>query len=381
MNKITYVALDVHKKNIVMGESKKPGESEIGGEFLNIDSGIKKLLKKLKKISGESEVMICYEAGPCGYALKRILNKNGYNCEVVAPSLIPAKSGDRIKTDKRDAKKLARLFRANELTFINVPDEDQESIRDFIRCREDIMSDLKRVKQRLNHFLIRHGFHYSGTNWTKGYLIWMKSIKFDNNRLVLTLSQYVNQMELLSIQLNDMDKAIEEIALTNEYKEKVNALCAFKGIGTLSAMILISEIIDFNRFSNPKDLMAYLGMVPSEFSSGGKTKKGSITKCGNTRARRILIEAAHHSRHKPIIGMKMTKDLEKVNSDLRIAPTKALKRLHKRYYYLIFKGKPIQVAVVAVARELVGFLWHNMIIVEEQSNKSGKNKLDYSIAS
>ncbi len=377
MNKITYVALDVHKKNIVMAASKKSGSSEFAGDFLNTDAGVKKFIKKLKKISEESEVEICYEAGPCGYALKRILNKHGYKCEVAAPSLIPTKSGDRIKTDKRDAKKLARLFRANELTFISVPNEDQESIRDFVRCREDLMTDLKKVKQRLNHFLIRHGYHYSGTNWTKGHLAWVKGINFENNRLKLTLSQYVNQMEYLSIQLSDMDNAIEEIASTDEYRERVNALCAFKGIRTLSAMILISEIIDFSRFNDPRDLMAYLGMVPSEYSSGGKIKKGSITKCGNTRARRVLIESAHHSRHKPVIGATMKQDLEMVDSDLRIAPVKALNRLHKRYYHFIFKGKPIQVAVVAVARELIGFLWHNMIIVEGRSDGLENADLNY----
>lgn len=157
MKKVNYIALDVHKKNIIMAESRKAGESAFIGEFINIDSGIKKLIKKLKKISEKFEVKICYEAGPCGFALKRILDKYGFHCEVVAPSLIPIKSGDKIKTDKRDAKKLARLYRACELTFISVPDEAQESIRDYVRCREDLMTDVKRVKQRLSHFLLRHG--------------------------------------------------------------------------------------------------------------------------------------------------------------------------------------------------------------------------------
>ncbi len=167
MSNVTHVAFDVHKKNIVMAVSYRPGESEVTGDFLNLESGIKKLLKKLNKLSEETEVKICYEAGPCGYALKRILNNKGFTCEVVAPSLIPTKTGDKIKTDKRDAMKLARLFRAGELTFISVPDEEQESVRDFIRCREDVMTDLRRVRQRLSHFLIRHDYHYEGTNWTQ----------------------------------------------------------------------------------------------------------------------------------------------------------------------------------------------------------------------
>jgi len=381
MSKITYVALDVHKKKIVMAKSEKRGESEFVGEYLNYDSGVKKLVKKLKKISEESEVVICYEAGPCGYVLKRVLNKHGFSCEVAAPSLIPTKSGDKIKTDKRDAKKLARLFRSGELTFISVPDEEKESLRDFMRCREDIMTDLKRVKQRLNHFLIRHGYHYMGSNWTKSHLAWIMGIKLGDNRLELTLTHYINQIEYLSVQLYDMDNIIEDIASSEEYREKVKALCAFKGIGVLTAMILISEIFDFSRFSDPRDLMAYLGMVPSEYSSGPNVKRGPITKCGNTRARRVLIEAAHHCRHKPLITAQMKRDLEAVDAELRIAPIKAMKRLNKRYYYLIFKGKPIQVAVVSVARELIGFLWHNMIIVEGRSNNSRRTILNCDLAS
>lgn len=381
MNKVTHLALDVHKKKIVMAKSEKLGESEFIGEFINLDSGVKKLVKKLKKISEDSEVLICYEAGPCGYALKRVLNRHGFSCEVAAPSLIPTKSGDRIKTDKRDAKKLARLFRSGELTFISVPDEEKESLRDFMRCREDIMTDLKRVKQRLNHFLIRHGYHYMGSNWTKSHLAWIMGIKLEDKRLELTLTHYINQIEYLRVQLSDMDMMIEDIGSSDEYREKVKALCVFKGIGVLTAMILISEIFDFSRFSDPRDLMAYLGMVPSEYSSGANVKRGPITKCGNARARRVLIEAAHHCRHKPLITAQMKSDLEAVDAELRIAPIKAMKRLNKRYYYLIFKGKPTQVVVVSVARELIGFLWHNMIIVEGRSNNSEKSILNCDLAS
>ncbi len=369
MSKINYISLDVHKKNIVMAECKEPGISEFIGEFFNTDAGVKKLLKKLKKISEEYEVKICYEAGPCGYALKRILDKRGFYCEVVAPSLIPVRTGDRIKTDKRDAKKLARLSRANELTFITVPLEHKESVRDFVRCREDIMIDLKRAKQRLNHFLIRRGYHYSGSNWTLGHYQWLKQINFKDSNLNKTMGYYLNEIEFLNIQLNDMDKEIEEIALTDEYREKVNSLRAFRGIGTLTAMIIISEVIDFIRFENPKDLMAYLGVIPSEYSSSDTIKKGAITKCGNKRVRRALVEAAHHYRHKPVISYRMKKDLENTDNELRIAPVKALKRLNKRYYHLLLNGKPKQITVVAVARELLGFIWHNMVIVEKRDLK------------
>lgn len=364
MKNLSYIALDVHKKNIIMGESRETGKSEIAGEYFNTDSGVKKLIKKLKKISEEFEIKICYEAGPCGFALKRILDKYGFYCEIVAPSLVPVKAGDKIKTDKRDAKKLAKLFRAGELTFITVPDEIKESVRDLIRCRDDMMTDLKRTKQRLNHFLIRHGYHYPGSNWTEGHYRWINQIDFKNMRLTQTLAYYFNELEFLNMQLKDMDKSIEKIALTDEYISKVNSLCAFRGIGTLTAMIIISEIVDFNRFSNPRELMAYIGMVPREYSSGGTVKKGSITKCGNKRVRKALVEAAHHYRHKPNITIKMKKNLENTEAELRLAPVKALKRLHNKYFQLLFRGKPVQVAVVAVARELCGFIWNNMIIIE-----------------
>lgn len=369
MNKICYIGLDVHKKNIVMGESTEAGKGNMTGEFLNTDSGVNKLLKKLKQVSCEFDVKICYEAGPCGFTLKRVLEKHGFICDIAAPSLIPQKAGDKIKTDKRDAIKLARLYRAGELTFISVPDEAKEAVRDLVRCRNDIMTDLKRAKQRLNHFFLRHGYSYPGTNWTQGHYKWISQIDIKNSILNSTLAHYFNEIEFLNMQLDDIDKEIATIAATEPYREKVKALCAFRGIATLTAMILISEIVDFSRFSNPKELMAYLGIVPSEYSSGGSVKKGSITKCGNKQARRALVEAAHHYRHQPKITAKMKKDIENTKEELRIAPVKSLHRLHKKYYHLIFKGKPTQVAVTAVARELVGFIWYNMVLIEKGSVK------------
>jgi transposase len=347
-----------------MGESKEAGKAEICGEFLNTEAGVKKLIKKLNQLSEKYTLEICYEAGPCGFALKRILDKQGFYCEIVAPSLIPQRAGNKIKTDKRDAKKLARLFRAGELTFITVPDEGKESARDLVRCREDMMNNLKRTKQRLNHFLMRHGYHYHGSNWTIGHFKWLQQIELKDTLLDKTMSFYLNEINYLVLQLKDMDKEIHQLAETKRYKEKVDVLCAYRGIGVLTAMILITEIIDFKRFRDPRELMAYLGMVPSEYSSGSTVKKGSITKCGNKRARRALVEAAHHSRHKPVITITMKNDLQKIREHLRMTPVKAMKRLHSRYYHLLFKGKITQVAVVAVARELAGFIWHSMVMLE-----------------
>lgn len=370
MRMINYIGLDVHKKSIVMAISKEPGRADLIGEYPNIDKGVKAIINKLKQFSETCELKICYEAGPCGYALMRILVNHGFSCEIAAPSLIPIQVGNKIKTDKRDAMKLARLYRAGELTFIMVPDDKREAIRDLVRSREDVMTDLKKAKQRLNHFLIRHGFHYSGTNWTCGHSKWINQLDLGNNYLNKTLYYYHNEIEFLTIQLNDMDREIEEIGVSDEYREKVEALCAFRGVGILTAMVIISEVIDFTRFSNPKEMMAYLGIVPSEYSSGGSVKKGAITKCGNKRVRRVLIEAAHHYRHKPIVSTKMKLDLEKVKPELQQAPIKALNRLYHRYYHLLLKGKNTQVTVVAIARELLGFLWHNMVTLETQETGS-----------
>jgi len=364
-NNIKHVGMDVHKKNIVVAESSELGKGRFVGEYENTDGGLKKLMKQLKAMKKESEIKICYEAGPCGYALKRIFDKQGFVCEIVAPSLIPVKSGSRVKTDKRDAIKLATLYGANQLTFVSVPDEQKEAVRDLIRCREDLKSDIKRVKQRLNQFLLRRGYTYPGSNWTLSHMAWVRKIEFDDPCVRKTCEQYINQKELLEVQLAELDKEIEAIAQTDEYKDKVTALCAFKGIGLLSAMIILSEVVSFSRFQKAEELMSYLGMVPSEYSSGGHVSKGAITKTGNTRARRALIEAAWHYRHPAVITQRMRKSLEVIDAPLRLPPTKGLKRLNKKYHHLLFKGKMPQKAIVAVARELSGFIWDSMVTLEQ----------------
>lgn len=369
-NNSRYIGMDVHKKNIVVAESIRLGKGEIVGEYENTENGVRKLIKQLKVMKKDKEVKICYEAGPCGYALKRTLDKHGFDCDIVAPSLIPVQSGKRVKTDKRDAIKLATLYGANQLTFISVPDKQKEAVRDLIRCREDVKSDIKRVRQRLNHFLIRHGHIYTRCNWTQVHMQWMKKITFTEPCAQKTFEQYINQKELLETQLIDLDKEIEEIAQTAEYKEKVAALCAFKGIGILTAMVILSEVISFSRFQKAEELMSYLGLVPSEHSSGGQQNKGSITKTGNSRTRRALTEASWHYRHKAIITQRMKKNMENIDSALRLPPTRCLKRLHKKYHHLVYRGKMPQKAVIAIARELVGFIWDSMVQIEQrQQNK------------
>lgn len=359
--------MDVHKEKIVVAESKTKGQSEIIGEYENTQAGLKKMIKMLSKRKKENEIKICYEAGPCGFAVKRILNKSGFSCEVIAPSLIPVQGGNRVKTDQRDAKKLARYYQAGELTMIYVPDEEQESVRNLVRSREDVKEDIRRYKQRIGHFLLRNGIKFSGkSNWTEMYKTWVKKIQLKTETDQFVLEHYMNTLEMLELQQKEQTEKIEEMAKTEEYKEKVNALCAYRGIGTLTAMIFISEIVDFRRFRSPKELMAYLGMTPSEYSSGGKERKGSITKCGNSRVRKALVESAWHYVKKPIISKLMRDNLESVPKELRKSPLTALKRLHKRYFYLVLKGKSRQKAIVATARELSGFIWATMVELESQ---------------
>jgi len=369
MERINYIGLDVHKKNIVMAESIEAGQAEVVGEYPNTDKGLKKMIKQLKQRESEySEVKICYEAGPCGYAVKREIDKAGFNCEIVAPSLIPVQGGNRVKTDQRDAKKLARYYRAGELTMVYVPTEEQEGIRDLIRCRDDLVGDIKRYKQRINHFLIRQGLIYQGkSHWTGVHRQWIRGLILKHEQLNSILMNYLSSLELLELQLEGINQEIQSIAKKPEYIEKVNALCAYRGIGVLTAMIIISEIVDFRRFRNARELMSYLGLTPSEYSSGGTEKKGSITKCGNSRVRRALIESGWHYIKKPTVTMKMKQDLEKVPQDQRVNPVKSMKRLNQRFYYLMFKGKSRQKAVVAIARELSGFIWDTLINLENRA--------------
>jgi len=363
---VTHVGMDVHKRNIVVAKSQYAGQAEMVGEYPNTEKGVHQLRKALQTIQKESDVKLCYEAGPCGFALKRILDQYGYDCSVVAPSLIPVQVGNRIKNDTRDAKKLAKLFASHQLTFIHVCDEKQESVRNVVRCREDMMGNIRRTRQRVNHFLIRKGITYDdGSHWTKKHMAWLHQLQMKEEYDQETLGEYLYHLDQLLDSLARLDRKIADIAQSPEYKGKVDALCAFRGVNILTAMILISEVVDFSRFRNPKELMAYLGMVPSEYSSGATTRRGSITKTGNSRVRKALTETAHHYRHKPIVGDRMKKVMKELPSELCLPPMKAMHRLNKRYYAMLLRGKPKQKVVVAVGRELIGFIWHSMVLVEQ----------------
>jgi transposase len=315
-----------------------------------------RLLKRLKDLPGEARCV--YEAGPCGYDLQRYLTKNGIRCEIAAPALIPRKAGDRVQTDARDARNLGRLYRSGELTVIHIPDTEQESVRDFVRIREDAVEDLTRKRHQLSKFLLRYGHRYhDGKQWTQGHSKWMKGLQFENARLKTVFEEYILAMDQAEDRVERLTRSIEELAQTPEYQKPVAALMTLRGVRTITAMTIVSEIGDMRRFGKAKDFMSALGLVPSEYSSGKSICRGSITKTGNAHVRRVLVESAWHYRHRATVG-KMIKarrtgqPLEVVN-----VSQKADVRLSRKFRRMVDRGKRATIAAVATARELAGFIW------------------------
>lgn len=351
-----WVGLDVHKESISVAVFDD-GRGQQGPVVTipNEPTQIRKLFSRLKK---EGEVRACYEAGSCGYEVYRQLATMGIACDVIAPGLIPVRVGDRVKTDRRDAEKLARLFRAGELTSIRVPSEAEEALRDLIRCREDAREDVLRQRQHVLKFLLRHGHVFRDTgHWSLAHWVWLRAQRFDEPLAQVVFTEYLTTLEKTLARVTVLDQEIVKQAEKEPYAALVGRLRCLRGIDTLSAMALIAEICDFARFEHPRELMAYLGLVPSERSSGGKQRRGSITKTGNSHARRIFVEAAWHYRHRPARTVKMKARWKGQPQTVVDNAFKAQERLHRRFFRLTSRGKPSQVAVVAVARELCGFVW------------------------
>jgi transposase len=356
MTKMTHVGLDVHQETISIAQLTPGHEVPLVWKIPNSPSSVRKTFVKL--VREAYELRCCYEAGPCGYEVQRQLDGMGIECVVVAPSLIPRKPGERIKTDRRDAIKLARLDRAGELTPVYVPTPEGEAVRDLVRAREDVRKDLVAARQRLTKFLLRHGRVFrEGKNWTKQYRVWLRSQKFEHAAEKLTFDHYVAAVEHQEACRDHLEKEIGTVAATAPYADAVERLSCLRGIATLSAMVLITEIQEFRRFAHPRELMAYVGLVPSERSSGASERRGGITKTGNSHARRILVEAAWHYRHPPAAKGRVHHSLRGQPAARVALARKAQGRLHTRYIRLLGRGKSRQAAAVAVARELCGFVW------------------------
>jgi transposase len=362
-----WLGLDVHKKTIVacwlLG-----GQEEVR-QFPNTPGEVKRLLKQLGR---RGTVRACYEAGPCGYEIRRQLEGMGVSCAVIAPSLIPKRAGDRVKTDRRDAQKLARLYRAGELTEIRVPTESEESVRDLVRCREDATEDRLRAWHRLIKFLLRYGRIWTQSrNGTKRHWAWLRAQRFDDPRQQRTYEEYLAQVDFLVERLRNLDQEIAAVASEEPWRPLVDRLKCLRGISTLSALTLVVEIGDFRRFK-PRELSAFVGLVPSMYASGDTKRPGGITKAGNSHVRRIVIEAAHHARHRPQLPSLVRRRTAGQPESVHELVVKAQHRLHLKFVRLRGRGKNTSVAVTAIARELLGFIWALMVEAPETPASKGK---------
>lgn len=357
MKKVIYVGLDVHKESIVVGTAPEGDTSvELYGEIGGTLDALDKLLKKLDK--PEVELRFVYEAGPCGYVIYRHLKQHKFHCEIIAPSLIPTKASDRVKTDRRDARQLARLFRAGELTAIYVPDEEDEAVRDLVRARDRAMVDQRKARQRLKGLLLRLGHRYSGRgNWSPAHLRWLSKIKLSHAAQQIAFQEYVEATTVATERLERLSKALEAALPAWKREPVVRALMSLRGVALINGMTLVAEAGDLTRFDSPSQLMNYFGLTPSEYSSGERRQQGGITKAGNGACRKALVEAAHHYRVAPRVGREMQLRQAGQAKEVRAIALKAQERLHGRFRLMIGHHKKVVVVVAALARELCGFVW------------------------
>jgi transposase len=353
-----YVGLDVHKESIAVAYVAREHGAEvtslgtIGTRQCDIDHLIRKLQSKAKHL------VFVYEAGPCGYWLYRYLTKKGHVCWVVAPSLIPKKAGDRVKTDRRDAVQLARLMRSGDLTPVYVPAVEDEAIRDLSRAREDAIGDLKAAKFRLKAFLLRHDIRYTGrATWGPAHLRWLADVVCPTPAQQIVFQEYVRAVAEHDARLPRLDTALREQVQGWCLAPVVQALQAMRGVQFTVAVTLVAARGDLTRFENPRQVMKYLGLIPSEYSSGERRRQGSITKTGNTHARRALVEGAWAYRYPAKVSRHLQLRLEMLPKPIQDISWKAQVRLCKRYRRLMARGKHANQVVVAIARELAGFMW------------------------
>ena len=353
-----YVGLDTHKETVAVAVADAiGGKARYYGEIANTPEAIRKLVKKL---CPDGEVIsFCYEAGPCGYEIYRQISRLGHHCSVVAPSLIPTKPGERVKTDRRDSEKLSRLDRAGELTPVWVPDQEQEAMRDLTRARED-MKGLERItKQRLNAFLLRYGRIYESgkSRWTQAHFRWMEGLKFDVTVQQIVFQEYVDAVKQAEARVAGLEKEMEKALEHWVLAPVVEALMALRGIKLITAMTVMAELGDITRFDSPRQLMSFLGLVPSEASSGQTRRQGGITKTGNSHVRRVLVESGWCYRFPARKTAHLQRRAEKCSDEVQAIAWKAQKRLCGRYTHLLGRGKLKVQVCTAVARELVGFIW------------------------
>jgi transposase len=352
----TYVGIDAHKKDLYVAMLRGHEKTPVTWQVANEPNAVRRLVRKLER-EAPGPVQMWYEAGPCGYALQRQVTTPRVNCQVIAPGLIPRKPGERIKTNRRDARKLAELLRAGLLTEVRPPTPAEEAVRDLCRARDDAREDLQRARHRLGKLLLRRGLHYSGRNWTRAHRQWVDSLQWTQSAERVVVDDYQLAIDHLEARLIELDTRLAEIAETAPYREPVGWLRCFRGIDTLTAILILAELHDFRRFHSARALMAYLGLVPGEDSTGEKQRRGRITRTGNALVRRLLVETAWHYQHRPGIGVALTRRRKGQPGRVIAIADKAQQRLCRRFRRLAEHHKPAPKIAVAIARELAGFLW------------------------
>jgi transposase len=358
MRNVRFVGLDVHAETIAVAVAEVGGEVRSLGTIPNRPESVRRLIGKPGKVE---QLRVCYEAGPTGYVLYWQLSELGVHCEVVAPTLVPVKTGDRVKTDRRDAQKLARCYRAGDLTAVWVPDAAHEALRDLVRARLAGKRDQLRARHRLGKFLLRQGRRASeGTMpWTGKYLLWVKQQRFEHAAQEATLLDYLHEVEHAAERIVRLERGID--AAVESMPDSMRTLIAgsqcLRGIAKVSAVTLVSELGQLSRFGQARQLMGYAGMVSREHSSGERVGRGSISKAGNAHLRRIVTEAAWNYRHRPSLGTTLAARQSGQSETVKSIAWRAQHRLHTRYRALLARGKPKQKVITALGRELLGFIW------------------------
>jgi transposase len=355
---IRHVGFDVDSEKIAVAVAEPGGEVRSLGAIPYTDESVRRLIKKL---GPGSRLRVCYEAGPHGYGLYWLLAKLGVHCDVVAPTLVPVKSGDRVKTNRRDAEKLARCYRSGDLTAIWVPDGAYEALRDLVRAREVAKKDQLRARHRLGKFLLRRGLRAAAgvKSWTAKHLLWVKTLRFEHAAQEATFLDYLHEVEHAAERVARLEQAIDQAieSVPGEMRAVIAGLQALRGIRKVSAATIVAEVGPLSRFIRPKQLMGYSGMVSSENSTGSSVRRGAITKTGNAHLRRIVGEAAWAYQHRPAMSPLLKKRQEGLSEQVKEIAWKAQHRLCSRYRRLMAKGKLRQKVATAIGRELLGFVW------------------------
>lgn len=362
-----YVGLDVSKEKITVAIADEGREApRFYGTIDHHPDAVRRLMRKLS--GNDVHLEVCYEAGPTGYELYRWITAMKINCIVIAPSTMPKRPGDHVKTDRRDAERLAQLHRSGELSEVFVPTPDTEALRDLIRAREAAREDLHRARQRLIHFLLRHFVHppqIMKRRWTQAYRKWLGTLSFEASSAQVVFTEYLHALQEVEQRIKRLEAALAKEAGNCTLAPVIQALQGLRGVALLTAVTIVAEIGSFARFRSPAQLMAYLGMVPREHSSGATTKRGRLTKAGNGQIRRVLTEAAWSYRHRPAVKGELAVRIDGQSAQVQAISWKAQHRLHKKYLSMVKRGKHRNLTVAAVGRELVGFVWAIAVDVEK----------------